>query len=99
LYAEEWDSLHGLWTTMITIIEHNDTGETKVMGEDHSPYSYSALNVPVEVANAVRAGFAMNVRDFDCRTTEWHDDEVSIETERVARKLLNWRPRRAERQN
>lgn len=58
---------------MIKVVEHDVSGETKVMGFDHQPYSSNPCGAPEEIANAVFAGLAMNVPDFDLRNTEWRD--------------------------
>lgn len=58
---------------MIKIVEHDISGETKIMGFDHMPYSSNSCGAPEEIAQAVFAGFAINVPDFDLRTTEWRD--------------------------
>ena len=59
---------------MIKIIEHDTTGETRVMGIDCQPYSGMACGAPEPVADAVRAGLGLNVTDFDLRTFEWRDE-------------------------
>lgn len=61
---------------MIKIVEHEVSGETKVMGFDHQPYSSNSCGAPKEVADAVFAGFAFNVTDFDLRNIEWRNSLV-----------------------
>lgn len=56
---------------MIRIIEHNDTGETRVLGEDHLPFSFNRGTAPEEVAEAVKQGFGLNVPDLDVRDVDW----------------------------
>ena len=52
---------------MIKIVQHETSVETRVMAADHDPYSASALNVPDEMADAQRAGFALHLQDIDTR--------------------------------
>jgi len=44
------------------------------MGYDHPPRSFNPCGAPDDVADAVRAGFARNITDFDLRDCEWRDD-------------------------
>jgi len=75
LRAEDGTALHRVRVSaVIKIIEHDCTGETRVMGIDCQPYSGNSCGAPEPVADAVRAGFGLNVTDFDLRTFEWHDD-------------------------
>lgn len=59
---------------MITIIEHRETGETKVMGYDHEPFSMNRTGVPPIVFDAALQGLGENIPEFDCRCCEWKDE-------------------------
>ena len=59
---------------MIRIIQHDTSVETRILGCDHQPYSYTALNVPDEIRDAVRGGFCLNLPEFDCRLVEWREE-------------------------
>ena len=61
---------------MIKIIEHFVSGETKIMGYDHPPYSHNGCGAPDEIVNAVQTGFGFNVTDIDCRQIEWRDETI-----------------------
>lgn len=61
---------------MIKVIQHDTIGATTVMAYDHAPYSSNPSGAPQEVAEAVRAGFGLNLPDFDCRCVEWREDVV-----------------------
>lgn len=56
---------------MIKIVEHNESGETRVMGFDHLPFSFNRCSAPEEVADAVKQGFGLNVPDLDVRDVDW----------------------------
>jgi hypothetical protein len=74
MLEEKRKLLHGLREkTVIKIIQHDTSVETRVMAVDHQPYSGSALGVPNEVADAQRAGLGLHVPDFDARTMEWEN--------------------------
>ena len=63
---------------MIRIIQHETSVETRILGVDHQPYSYTALNVPPEVAEAARGGLGLNLSDFDCRIIEWREETALV---------------------
>lgn len=71
--------MHGLRAAAmmpVRIIEHRDTGETRVMGYDHPPYSHNPCGAPDAVVLAVRGGFGLTVPEFDMRTFEWQDETL-----------------------
>ena len=61
---------------MIKIVQHETSVETRILAFDHDPYSTSALNVPDEMADAQRAGFALHLQDIDARDIEWRENRV-----------------------
>ena len=63
---------------MITVIEHRDTGETKVMGFDHEPFSVNRTGVPPTIFDAALQGLGENIPEFDCRVFEWQDEQTDI---------------------
>jgi hypothetical protein len=58
---------------VIKIVPHTAdvSADTKVMGDDHEPYSASTLGVPADIMAAVREGFGLILPEFDHRQTEW----------------------------
>lgn len=60
----------------IKIVQHFTSVETRVMGYDHQPFSSNGYGAPQDMTDAVFAGFAMNIFDFDLRDTEWEDTHV-----------------------
>jgi hypothetical protein len=58
--------------SVIRIIQHETSVETRILAFDHQPYSSNTAGVPDDVVDAVKQGFAKNVPEFDCRQTEWN---------------------------
>jgi hypothetical protein len=71
---------------VIKIVHHTGdvSADTRVMGLDHLPYACNSTGVPYDVAIAVRAGFAFNVPEFDCRQTEWEEETHAAHSYRNA---------------
>ena len=79
---------------MIKIIEHRETGETKVLAFDHQPYSANRVGVPPTVFDAALQGLGQNVLEFDCRVFEW-SDEITVVFPQLRGTHAHWRHQRA----
>lgn len=53
------------------VLYHHTGVISLVMAYDHQPYSANDRDVPKEMADAQRAGFAIHLPDVDCRQIEW----------------------------
>lgn len=63
---------------MIKIIEHFETGETRVFAFDHLPFSVNRTGVPPSIFDAALQGLGENIPEFDCRVFEWQDEQTDI---------------------
>jgi hypothetical protein len=63
----------------VKIVQHDTSVETRVMAFDHNPYSVNPNGAPDEIADAVRAGFGLNIPEFDARQTEWSEEKIDVQ--------------------